>query len=204
MTIKAELEAQILRYRGAAPDWTWRLRPALRLLFFFGKRLSTMRTACPDAGHVSSRPTGSLHRALHQQYGHHALVISASSFLLSRHSRHYVTPPDLRGFRPPSTLRGVPDAHRHQNVSDARHVFSLLRYRRKQPSDVKHHDRIDHPIVVVFIPDDGEVEKRAPLDPVQQFVMPDRRAQHGVVGATAEVANRVRLVMHGLEEVAII
>ena len=32
---------------GAALDWTWRLRPALRLLFFFGKRLSIMRTARP-------------------------------------------------------------------------------------------------------------------------------------------------------------
>jgi hypothetical protein len=71
---------------GAAPDWTWRLRPALRLLFFFGKRLSTMRTARPDAGHVSSRPTGSLRRALHQHPGHDVLVTSASSFLLSRHA----------------------------------------------------------------------------------------------------------------------
>ena len=71
---------------GAAPDWTWRLRPALRLLFFFGKRLSTMRTARPDAGHVSSRPTGSLYRALNQHPGHHASFISASSSLLSRHA----------------------------------------------------------------------------------------------------------------------
>ncbi len=48
---------------GAAPNWTWRLRPVPHLLFFFGKRLSTMRPAQCDAGRASSRPTGSLRRA---------------------------------------------------------------------------------------------------------------------------------------------
>ena len=69
----------------AAPDWTWRLRPALRLLFFFfGKRLSTMRTARPDSGHVSSRPTGSLRRALNQRPIHCALNVSADVCLHAR------------------------------------------------------------------------------------------------------------------------
>jgi hypothetical protein len=68
---------------GAAPDWTWRLRPALRLLFFFfGKRLSTMRTARPDSGHVSSRPTGSLRRALNQRPVHRALNASVMSVFM--------------------------------------------------------------------------------------------------------------------------
>lgn len=70
---------------GAAPDWTWRLRPALRLLFFFGKRLSTMRTARPDSGHVSSRPTGSLRRTPNQRPVQRALNASVMSvFILAR------------------------------------------------------------------------------------------------------------------------
>jgi hypothetical protein len=88
---------------GAAADWTWRLRPALRLLFFFGKRLSTMRRARSDAGHVSTRPTGSLRRARHQYPVRRALIISASSTFRLASRRHHVTPPDFYGFRQPST-----------------------------------------------------------------------------------------------------
>ena len=81
----ADGTASWIPYGGAVPDWTWRLRPALRLLFFFGKRLSTMRTARPDSGHVSSRPTGSLRRALNQRPVQRALNASVMSvFILAR------------------------------------------------------------------------------------------------------------------------
>lgn len=47
-----------------------------------------------DAGRVSSRPTGSLRRAQRQNLFHR--------YLVSQRRRHR-TPPDLRGFTPPST-----------------------------------------------------------------------------------------------------
>lgn len=83
---------------GAAPYWTWRLRPVPRLLFFFGKRLSTMRPAQCDAGRASSRPTGSLRRAPHQHPASDRFVASATSILELVSCHRYVTPPEKRGF----------------------------------------------------------------------------------------------------------
>lgn len=95
------------------PDWTWRLRPALRLLFFFfGKRLSTMRTARPDSGHVSSRPTGSLRRALNQRPVHRALNASTMSAFMRAWRRRTMTPPFIVGFQPPFT-RHAPARRAH-------------------------------------------------------------------------------------------
>src|SRR5215472_1516133 len=82
---------------GAVPDWTWQLRPASRLLFFLGKRLSTMSLPRRDAGRVSSRPTGSLRRDLYRRHtAHSALTPSTISIVCSLPRRRYKTTPEKR------------------------------------------------------------------------------------------------------------
>jgi hypothetical protein len=80
------------------PDWTWQLRPASRLLFFLGKRLSTMSLPRRDASRVSSRPTGSLRRDPHRRHiTHSAFTASASWIVRPLPRRRYTMPPEKRG-----------------------------------------------------------------------------------------------------------
>ena len=80
------------------PDWTWQLRPASRLLFFLGKRLSTMSLPRRDAGRVSSRPTGSLRRGPHRRHiTQSAITASASWIVRPMLRRRHTMPPEKRG-----------------------------------------------------------------------------------------------------------
>jgi len=100
---------------GAASGTTWRLGPALHLLFFFGKRLSTTRRARSDAGHVSSRPTGSFRRARHQHPAHRALIIPRAQLLVRRHAAAM------------RRRRLVSDPDRHQHANDRGRRYAHLR-----------------------------------------------------------------------------
>jgi hypothetical protein len=75
-----------------------------RLLFFLGKRLSTMSLPRRDAARVSSRPTGSLRHAPHRCHpARSAFTASTIRVVRPLRRRRYKTTPEKRGNRPPST-----------------------------------------------------------------------------------------------------
>ena len=103
---------------GAALDWTWRLRPALRLLFFFGERLSIMRTARPDSGHVVGRPYGlptPCPESMSRSAWVDAWVERLSDACLHPRvwRRRTMTPPFILGFQPPFTAGTARQAAAH-------------------------------------------------------------------------------------------
>ena len=118
---------------GAASGTTWRLGPALHLLFFFGKRLSTTRRARSDAGHVSSRPTGSFRRARHQHPAHRALIIPRAQLLVRRHAaamrrRRLVSDPD----RHQQSTKGPREEPRGVRAEDREQSCSLVESGKEQ------------------------------------------------------------------------
>jgi len=75
--------------------------------------------------------------------------------------------------------------------------------RSQQATEVKDQNRIDDPLVVVLIPNNSEVKERGALERIQQFIVPRRYSQNGVVSSAAEMANGASFVVQRLEEWAV-